>query len=341
MHLNVSQKRMFSNLPGFVFKRLPFSLASAAAIVVERTAWLTTLLSTLSATMFVTLCLASTPLGATVLEKMTIAVSIPPQKYFVERIAGNQVDVMVMVEPGQSPETYAPTPRKMASLNNAKIYFGIGMPFEKTWIQRIAKMNPRMKLVQMEQGLRLRFMEKPMQQSRQQARDSGHQHDHFGEPDPHVWTNPRLVMQMAGTIKTALIELLPAQKQRFEENYQRFVQDLSELDKYISDLSNATASKQFMVFHPSWGYFADAYGLHQIPIESEGKFPGAKSLSHLVDLAKREKINVIFVQQQFSQRDAATIAKAIDGSVVQVDPLAENYIENLKSVANVFTGGVK
>jgi len=326
---------------GFIIKRLTFSLASVAAIVVERAALLTTLFAAMFTTPFVTLCLASSPVGAAALEKTDIAVSIPPQKYFVERIGGNQVDVVVMVEPGQSPETYAPTPRKMTSLSNAKVYFGIGMPFEKTWIQRIAKMNPHMKLVQMEQGLRLRSMEKPMQQSGQQALDSGHQHDHSGEPDPHVWTNPRMVMQMAATIKAALIELVPAKKQEFEENYQRFVQDLNELDKYISDLSNATSSKQFMVFHPSWGYFADAYGLHQIPIESEGKLPGAKSLSHLVDFAKREKINVIFVQQQFSQRDAATIAKAIDGSVVQVDPLAENYIENLKSVANVFTGGGK
>jgi len=289
----------------------------------------------------VSLLIASVPLSAAISEKTAIAVSISPQKYFVERIGGKYVDVLVMVAPGQSPATYAPTPKQMVKLSNAQIYFGIGVPFEKIWIQRIAKMNPQMHIVQMEQGLTFRSMEKPMQKSKQYMRDTGQYHRHYGEPDPHVWTNPRLVVRMAAKIKAALIEHAPTHKQEFQENYRLFVQDLGDLDEYIGELCKNAASKQFMVFHPSWGYFADAYGLRQISIESEGKLPGAKSLSSLVDFAKRENIKIIFVQQQSRQRNAATIAQAINGAVVHVDPLAENYIDNLKHVAHAFTGMAK
>jgi zinc transport system substrate-binding protein len=92
-----------------------------------------------------------------------------------------------------------------------------------------------------------------------------------------------------------------------------------------------------MVFHPSWGYFADAYQLQQIAIEHEGKQPGARALSQLIEQAKQNQIKVVFVQPQFDQRQAEQIARAIDGKVMAVDPLAANYIDNLRQVAQQFS----
>ncbi|HUW27183.1 MAG TPA: zinc ABC transporter substrate-binding protein [Sulfuriferula sp.] len=258
---------------------------------------------------------------------LQVFVSILPQKYFVERIGGEHVAVSVMVGPGQSPETYEPTPRQMVALSQARLYFSIGVPFESTWMKRIRDANPALRAVPMQRGIELLPLTGPS-----------------GEPggtDPHVWTSPRRVKIMAATIRDALIENDPAHHGDYESNYRAFIAELDALDWNIQSILASAKGKPFLVFHPAWGYFANDYGLHQIPIEAEGKEPGARSLASVIDLGKREGVKVIFVQTQFSRRTAETIATAIGARVVAVDPLAENYPQNLLQVAHEFADALK
>jgi zinc transport system substrate-binding protein len=251
-------------------------------------------------------------------------VSILPQKYFVEQVGGAQVAVSVMVGPGQSPETYEPTPRQMTALSDARLYFSIGVPFEHIWMKRILAANPALRQVPMQRGIALLPL--------------------VGEPggtDPHVWTSPLRVRIMAASIRDALIEADPGHRGEFETNYRAFIAQLDALDREIRTILAPARGKSFMVFHPAWGYFAKDYGLHQIPIEAEGKEPGGRSLARVIDLGRRERIKVIFVQAQFSRRMAETMAAAIGAGVVAVDPLAENYPQNLQQVARAFAAALK
>ena len=88
-----------------------------------------------------------------------------------------------------------------------------------------------------------------------------------------------------------------------------------------------------MVFHPYWGYFAGDYGLHQVPVEIEGKDPKPAQLKGLIEHAKRKHIKIIFVQPQFSTRSADLVAKEIGGQVIFADPLASDWSGNLREVA--------
>jgi zinc transport system substrate-binding protein len=259
---------------------------------------------------------------------ISVFVSILPQKYFVEQVGGKRVRVSVMVPPGHSPATYEPTPRQLLRLSDARAYFRIGVPFEESWIERIRAANPRMNIIDTSAGTGLlsprRFG---------LALDVcllGH------DKDPHSWTSPPVVRIQSQQIRDALIALDPANRGEYEANHRRFAQALKELDQYIRNRLRDIDRRSFLVFHPSWGYYAQTYGLKQIPIERQGKAPGAKQLTELIDLARTEGINVIFVQRQFSRATAESIARAIGAKLITVDPLAENYIDNLKRVTDSF-----
>ena len=260
---------------------------------------------------------------------LDVFVSILPQKYFVERVGGDQVAVSVMVGPGRSPATYEPTPRQLAHLSQAHLYFRIGVAFEDVWMDRIRAANSSMKVIDTRRSIQLRDI------------DSAGPREGGGAKDPHVWTNPLLVKIMAMHIRDALIEAAPAHRTEYESNYTRFAADLDRLDQWIRNRLQGLSSRSFMVFHPSWGYFADAYDLKQIPIESAGKEPGPKTLAAVIDQGREAQVKVIFVQQQFSHSTAETVAQAIGASVVTVDPLAENYLDNLRHVAEAFAEALK
>jgi len=254
--------------------------------------------------------------------------SILPQKYFVERVGGKHVAVSVMVRPGQSPETYEPTPNQLSRLGGAHIYFRIGVEFEEVWMRRIAAANPGMRIIDMRSGISSREVERSEGVRAPAAQQ--------GLADPHVWTSPPLVKIMAANIRDTLSHLDPAHRTEYGVNCEAFAADLDQLDHDIRVLLENVSTRNFMVFHPAWGYFADTYGLKQIPIEAGGKEPGARTLAHLIGVGKRERVKVIFVQTQFSRRAAETVAQAIGARVVAVDPLAQDYMNNLLRVARQF-----
>ena len=242
--------------------------------------------------------------------EVNVFVSVLPLKYFVDRIGGNRVNVSVMAGPGQSPETYAPTPQQMMMLSKTKIYYRIGVPFENTWIGKIAEINPNMQIVDLRSGIAL-----------------------LKKGDPHIWTSPHLVMQMAKNIRDTLEQIDPRGRKIYEKNYIAFINDLKILDQYLrNNISHCT----FIVFHPAWGYFADNYGLQQIAIEKQGKQPGPKDLEKIIATARKQHVKLVIVQPQFSQAQAHMIANTIHAKIVVLDPLSEDYLNNMYKVADVF-----
>jgi len=266
-----------------------------------------------------------------VVKKLSVFVSIQPQAYFVERIGGDRVLTEVLVPPGKSPAIYALSPMQMSRLSNAKILFGIGVPFENHLIPKI-KHNTDFTIVDTRKGIRLRKMAG-------HHHGGGHHHDaeELGGKDPHIWLNPAMVKKQAKTICEALTDADPPGKQEYSDNLNAFIEDLEKLDERIRTLLLPVKGRAFFVFHPSFGYFADAYNLEQVAVEMEGKMPRGKDLTALIKKARERKVRVIFVQPQFDRTTVLKIARAIDGEVLPLDPLAYDYINNLESMAdNIF-----
>ncbi len=251
-------------------------------------------------------------------ERIKAFVSILPQACFVERIGGDHVDVEVMVGPGRSPATYEPTPKQLSRLAGAQIYFRIGTPFEEGFIKKIRNTHKDLIIVDMRKGIELRYFN---------DRKGGQR------PDPHIWLDPKRVKRQAETICSALSRLNPGWSAGFERNFKVFQDDLDVLDAGITKNLAPFRGRSIFVFHPAFGYFAESYGLVQVAVEMEGKQPGAKQIARLIERARKGGVKVIFVQPQFSERDAGTIAEAIGGAVIKMDPLPRDYIGGLATMA--------
>jgi zinc transport system substrate-binding protein len=268
--------------------------------------------------------------------QLDVFVSILPQKYFAERIGGDAVQVHVMVAPGAHPAVYEPSPRQMTGLSRADIYFAAGVPFEDAWLKKIQSANPDMKVVHTDAWIEKQPIDRG---NGRPGHDHGHDH---GAGDPHIWLSPPLVTIQARHMLAALSAADPDNADIYEANGRAFAAELVELDGRLRQMfARLPERRPFLVFHPSWGYFADAYGLVQIPVEISGKSPKAADLQRLITLARTRRIRAVLVQPQISSRTAETIAKAIDGQVITADPLAENWPENLMEVAGKILGAVK
>ena len=298
---------------------------------------------TIGLTLFLLSMIQATAHGA---EPIEVFVSIVPQKYFVERIGGESVKVSIMVQPGANPATYEPKPRQMVALSKAKAYFAIGVPFETVWLNRISAANSGMTVIHTEEGIEKRIMEDHLHgeegYSAQEEEEREQAEEHHGVKDPHIWLSPRLVKVQARNILNGFLRIDPARGASYEKNYKSFIAEIYALDTEIKGIfAGKGGGMAFMVFHPAWGYFAQAYGLEQVAVEMEGKEPGPVDLRELIRHAREEGIRVIFVQPEFSTKSAETIAKAIEGEVVFANPLALDWADNLKKVAIKFEAALK
>ncbi|MBU3953455.1 MAG: zinc ABC transporter substrate-binding protein [Proteobacteria bacterium] len=280
--------------------------------------------------------LALLPVTAFAKHPILVFVSILPQKYFVERIAGDAAVVNVLVKPGKSPATYSPTPDQIKDLTSSDIYFRIGVPFENGILHKIMEISEKIQIVDTRKGILLRTMtshDHEDQDHEDHGPKTGEQ-DHTGK-DPHIWMSPLLVIEQAKTMAAALISADPDSKTFYEQNLTAFIKDLDALHKRLETRLAPFKGENIFVFHPVFGYFTDAYGLNQVAIETMGKAPRGKELSAIIKKVKSEKTRIIFVQPQFDRNAAHKIAAAIKGSVVSIDPLAFDYLSNMDAIARI------
>lgn len=256
-------------------------------------------------------------------QRLSVFVSILPQQYFLRQIGGDLIDIQVMVPPAASPHTYEPRPRQMRAIARAQLYFAIGVPFEKVWLPKIRATNPQLRIIQTDRGIeKIPMVDEGLHPTH-------NDHAPVSGNDPHIWLAPPLVAIMAGHIQDALVAADPDHASVYQRNYQLFSNQIKALDAEARQVLAPLRGARFMVFHPSWGYFAKTYGLVQIPIEVAGKAPKPAGLQRSIETARSLGITTILVQPQFSQKSAGIIADAIHGRVVTADPMAAAWADNL------------
>jgi len=238
---------------------------------------------------------------------LTVFVSILPQQEMVREIGGAEVRVEVLVGPGQSPAVYEPTPRQMAALSQASIFFAAGVPFEKGLLPQIKALSPAPRI--------------------SGPRPAPH------EIDPHTWLDPVQAMAQADTVCQQLSRLRPAAAAEFAARRDARHRRLATLDQKIQQLLSPCQGDTFFVFHPAWGHFARRYGLVQVAVEAHGHEPGARQLAGVMDHLARLHARAIFVQPQFSRRSARMLAEATGAEILVLDPLAPDYEANLWRIA--------
>ena len=259
---------------------------------------------------------------------LSVFVSIPPQAWVVKRVAGDAARVGTLVAKGQDPHTFDPTPMQVQQLAGARIYFTIGLPFEKTLESKLRGAGAAMEFVDSAAGVKRRSL---------RADEAEHGHGncagHCGEDDPHVWLSTSNLAVMAANVAQALAGAVPARAGAFEANRSAFAAELAALRGRISEQLAGYRGKDFYVYHPAFGYFGDEFGLRQKAVEAEGKSPTPRQLAALVERARREGVKLIVIQPQFNSKTAEVVAGSVGAAVVAVDPVADDVSETLGRLA--------
>ncbi|MGI6777526.1 MAG: metal ABC transporter solute-binding protein, Zn/Mn family [Acetivibrionales bacterium] len=275
--------------------------------------------------------------------RITVAVSIVPEKTFVKKVAGDMVNIVTLVPPGYSPENYQPNPQQIENFSKASLYFSMDVPTEEADIHpKVKDLNPGMKIVHLSQLVgeiypHRYFGEGFDGHSNNIEHHNKEAHHHEGR-DPHIWLSPKRVKVMVDIIREELSELDSKNKEAYTQNAAAFKKELDELDDSIKKMFRGLEGKSFIVYHPSLGYFADDYGLEMLSLEQSGKQATVGSFRKIIDKARHENIKVIFYQAEVDSKQSRTFAEEIGGRALQIDPLSENYIENLKKIGETISG---
>ncbi len=255
-------------------------------------------------------------------EEDTLTVSILPQKYFVEQIAGENFKVNVLVPSGSSPETYEPAPRQIRDAANSKAIFITGhLLFEQTMIRNL-RTSDDVRFVDTSEGVDLiadNFV------------DHG-DHVHIHGVDPHIWLSLREIKPQLKNITETVVSIDPENEEFYRENHRKFLSRIEDLDKKLSEKFRNSGKRAFLIYHPALSYFSRDYGLIQISVEAAGKSPSAAHMKEVIDIAREKGLKDVFIQQEFERSNAKTVANELGGNVIELDPLAENWLENMKSM---------
>lgn len=259
--------------------------------------------------------------------KPVITVSILPQKTFVEKIGGDDFEVNLLIPPGASPAAYTLLPSQLKDIARSEVWFRIGyIGFEQSWQEKIKQANKNMEVVDLSEGLDLIY-----------GKEEQHgDHVHKDGVDPHIWLSPSMVKQMAQKITQVLSDIYPEKSAEYKTNYMEFVKEIDQLDVKIRNELRDYKGSEFITFHPSLSYYARDYGLVQHSLESGGKEPTPQHLKNVVDLARENDIDVIYIQSEFDRDHARVFAEEIDGTIIQVRPLDPNWAENLMEITHIF-----
>lgn len=256
--------------------------------------------------------------------KQVVLVSILPQTTFVNKIAGDDFKISLLIPHGANPTTYSLLPAQMAEIASAKVWLRMGhVGFERSWADKIREVNGLMEEVDLSEGLDL--MGGRIVDGRLTA------------VDPHTWLSPVAVKVMAGSILDRLIQLNPAASQQYKEGYSAFVKEIEETDAILRSLLAPHVGKKFISFHPSLSYFARDYGLIQLSIQQGGREPSPSHIAKLIDIARAENIRTIYIQSEFDREQARMLAQEIGGDIVQVWPLNPDWSSNLIDLARVLS----
>ena len=261
-------------------------------------------------------------------EHITVAVSLQPYATIVKMVGGSRVNVVTLLPPEADPHNYEPKPAIIKAFSLAQVYFTDGSGLDKAWMSRFLGANKKVEVVDISKNIK--WMEFDHEGH------GAHQHQEEHEIDPHIWTSPARVKYLAQNIYEYLVKIDPEHTQYYMYRIQNTQDNLEKAERQINEavIHMPPKSRSFIVFHPSYGYFAHDYKLKQYAIEVDGKEPKPRDLAKLIQMGRKNNVKIVFVQPQFSKRAAQTIAKDLGAIIVETDPLSADFMGNIKKLVD-------
>lgn len=286
-------------------------------------------------------CLPAALIAESADQPMRVCVSVLPQAFLVERVGGDRVEALPLAEAGQSPHSFEPAPARIAALSKCNVCFTLELPFEETVLRDLRAANPKLLVIDVGRGIERHKLGDAGEHEDGHEQSREHAHGQEASLDPHVWLSPANASVIARNIRDGLVSMDPEETDYYDANLALLLEELEELDLELEALLGPLSGASFYVFHPAFGYFAEAYGLRQVAIEVDGKEPAARDLAAVVSAAREEQVRAIFVQPQHPAGIAETVAREIGAKLVALDPLAYDYPESLRKIGNAIAQALR
>lgn len=277
-----------------------------------------------------------------------VTVTIEPQRFFAGKIAGDKFKINCVVPAGQSPETYDPTPQQMIQVGKSIAYLRIGsIGFEQAWMDKIRENNPKLEIFDTSEGMKLltdaeedaHAHDHAAHDHDAHAGEDAHHHHHHGGVDPHIWSSMAGAKVVAWNTLNAFIALDPDNTEYFWKNYNELVDEIDKTETEIKQLLDPLTDRTFIIYHPALTYFANEFNLTQLCIEMDGKEPSPAQLKMLVETARENNARVVFIQQEFDQKNAELIAKETGCKLTVINPLAYDWSKEMIHIAKALADG--
>jgi len=250
--------------------------------------------------------------------KLNIIVSIYPLKEFTEKIGGDKVEVTCLVPENMEPHDYEPKAKDFGELmkSNVFVYNGLGM---ETWVDKVNEVikDKNVVIVDSSTGVEVRKEEEAV--------------------DPHIWLSLKNAEIQSENIKNTLVQLDDKNKDYYEENYNKFKEELETVYNEYKPKFDTLSKKNFITGHAAFGYLCRDFGLTQKSVENlfaEGE-PTPKQLEDLVRFCGENNIKTVFSESLASPKVSQTLAKEVKAEVVPILTLeakedGKNYVEAMR-----------
>ncbi len=262
-----------------------------------------------------------------------VFVTLPPQAWLVRRLAGDALEVESLLTPGANPHTFEPGARQIKRLAEASLYLTAGFTFEETLTSRAARLNPNLTIVPLDAGI---------------TKLGAHAHAHAPGQfcsghggDPHIWLSPALFSAMASNAAPALARLLPERHDALQQALRATVEEIAATDLAVRAKLDGLTVRTWVVYHPSWSYFAADYGLSLLVIEKDGKAPPARHLAGVIRQARAAGVRTVFTEPQYDARPAQTLADQLGARLATIDPLHADWPALMRDVAAKLAEGTR
>jgi len=260
--------------------------------------------------------------------KIKVSATISPLYDITKQIAGDNIDVKLILPPGASPHTFDPSPSTLNKLQNSQLIFTIGQGID-SWALGIADNIAGTRIVSLDNNISLQTSSDPDE----------------GEFDPHYWLDPSNGIIMANIIASELGRIDPNQAETYKNNARIFVKQLEKKDVEWKYLLNNLPTRDIVTFHDAFHYFANHFDLNVLTTFEPfpGKEPTPSYLQEIQQEINEKNITVLFIEPQLSGASLEQFAKDNNASISVLDPLGgatgrESYIElidyNVQTIAD-------
>ncbi len=261
--------------------------------------------------------------------KISVVTTIFPQYDFVKQIAGDNVNVSMLLSPGAESHSYEPTPQDIIKIQESDLFIyvgGEGDVWVDTIIESMDKPLNSLTLMSCVDAVEEEIVE-GMQAEEEESEEP--------ELDEHVWTSPKNAVKMVNAISDQLCKLDSEHSEVYKENTNGYVKKLQDLDKRFEDIV-ANGKRDTVVFGDRFPfrYFADAYKIKYFaafPGCSTDTEPSAATIAFLIDKVKDEKIPAVFNIEFSNKKVAATISEATGAKMLELHSCHNVTSDDFKS----------